>query len=72
MRVFELAVIRDQLWAIREDGFVKFDLPAGAATHFRLRGESISNAIHELAYFDGTWYVATDDVLVAVKPSSLE
>lgn len=72
MRVFELAVIQDQLWAIREDGFVRFNLPFRAATHFRLEGEEISNDIHGLTYFNGIWYVATEDMLVAVKSRDLE
>ena len=72
MRVSKLSVLNGELWAVREDGWVRFELRRGAATHFRLAGNHVSDRIYSLGYFEDTWLIATEDALVAVKPRDLK
>lgn len=66
MRVYKLSVIGDQLWGLREDGWVRFDLDKKKAVHYRLEGDG-SNNIQSLGYFDGEWFVGTDREVVRIR-----
>lgn len=66
MHVYNLSAIKNRLWGVREDGFVKFDLEKKSATHFQLQGSNVSNNIDSIGYFGGRWYIGTDKELVQV------
>lgn len=66
MRVSRLSVINNQLWGVREDGWVQFDLDKKTAVHYRLKGK-VSNNIQSVGYFDGEWFVGTDKEVVMIK-----
>ena len=64
MRVYKLSAIEGGLWGLREDGWVKFDLPKKSAIHFQLKGSNVSNNIYAIGYFEGQWFIATEQELV--------
>ncbi len=67
MRVYGLSVLIGELWGLREDGWVKFDLDKRAATLFQLEGKDASNNILSIGFVDASWYVGTDRELVKLK-----
>lgn len=67
MAIYKLNIINKELWAVRDDGWVRFDLDHKLATLFRLGGEKASNNIRSMGCFEGNWYVGTDKELVMLQ-----
>jgi hypothetical protein len=67
MAIYNLVIINNELWAVRDDGWVKFDLTSKSATLYYLKGAGVSNNIQSIAYFEGDWFIGTDKELVMLE-----
>lgn len=67
MAIYNLVIINNELWAVRDDGWVKFDLTSKSAILYYLKGAGVSNNIQSIAYFEGDWFIGTDKELVMLE-----
>jgi len=67
MAIYNLVIINNELWAVRDDGWVKFDLTSKSAILYYLKGAEVSNNIQSIAYFEGDWFIGTDKELVMLE-----
>jgi hypothetical protein len=67
MRVYNITIIDDSLWGLREDGWINIDIENKSAMLYQFSDKSISNNIFGIVKFEGLWYIATENALVIAK-----
>jgi len=72
MAVYDAKVINNQIWALRSDGLVKYNLETKSAIIYKFHDKNISNDIYSLHGISDVIYIGTADKLIKAESSQFK